>query len=118
MTEGVEGILLTPEGNIAEALSANIFWSKDGQLFTPPLETGVLAGTMRAHIMKNHEVEEVLAGAEVLDAADEIILTSGASYLRPLSKINKIEKSGKNGPVFKKLYEQTLTDIETKAKEL
>ncbi|HEX5456506.1 MAG TPA: aminotransferase class IV [Candidatus Saccharimonadales bacterium] len=113
-----EGILLTPEGYIAESLSANIFWVKDGKLYTPPLSTGILAGTMRAYIMKNNQVEEILAPKEALDEADEIILTSGASYLRPLGRINDIEKPGAEGPVFKKLYEKLTEDIEKNSKHL
>jgi 4-amino-4-deoxychorismate lyase len=107
-----EGILLTPKGHVAESLSANIFWAKDSKLYTPPLSTGILAGTMRAYIIKNNEVDEVLASEEALDEADEIILTSGASYLRPLGKINGIEKPGADGPVFKNLYQELVEDIE------
>lgn len=110
-----EGILLTPEGYVAESLSANIFWAKAGKLYTPPLSTGILAGTMRAYIMGNNEVEEILAPKEALDEADEIILTSGASYLRPLGKINDIEKPGAEGPIFKRLYEELKTDIVKKS---
>lgn len=118
LRKNTEGILLTPEGYVAESLSANIFWVKDGQLYTPPLDTGILAGTMRAYIMKNNEVEEVLAQADVLYDADEIILTSGASYLRPLSEINDIKKPGAEGPAFKKLYSRLVQDIEKQSKPL
>ncbi len=115
---GVEGILLTPDGFVAEALTANIFWAKDGQLFTSPLELGILAGTMRGYLMTKNKVKEALAKATDLDNAEEIILTSGASYLRPLSEINNIKKPGAAGSVFKRLYSELVEDIEKKSKPL
>ena len=118
LDDATEGILLTPEGYVAESLSANIFWAKDGKLYTSPLSTGILAGTIRAYIMKNNQVEEILAPKEALDEADEIILTSGASYLRPLGKIDDIEKPGSNGPVFKKLYAKLTADIQDYSRKI
>lgn len=112
LDEEIAGILLTPGGHVAEELRSNVFWTKDGKLFTPPLETGILAGTMRAYILKNHKIEETLANAETLESADEIVLTNGAGYLRPLSKINGKQKPGTNGTIFKKLYERLASDIE------
>jgi 4-amino-4-deoxychorismate lyase len=118
LDDATEGILLTPEGYVAESLSANIFWAKDGKLYTSPLSTGILAGTMRAYIMKNNQVEEILAPKEALNDADEIILTSGASYLRPLSSIGDIEKPGANGAVFRELYGKLTEDIDRYSKSL
>lgn len=118
LDEGIDGILLTPEGYVAEALTANVLWAKGGTLYTPPLDTGILAGTMRAYLMQGNEVEEMLAKPGELEQADEIILSSGASYLRPLGKINGIEKPGINGPVFKKLYEKLSEDIKRVSKPL
>jgi 4-amino-4-deoxychorismate lyase len=115
---GIEGILLTPDGYVAEGLTSNIFWSKAGELHTPPLDTGILAGTMRGYLLTKNKVKEELAGEDILMDADEIILTSGASYLRPLSEINSIQKTGVNGPVFKKLYKELIVDIEKNSKDL
>ncbi len=118
LSENTDGILLTPEGFIAEALTANVIWSKNGAIFTPPLDTGILAGTMRAYLMKENKITEGSARPKELESADEIILTSGASYLRPLSKINGIKKPGDSGPVFKRLYEKLQKDIDSKSVSL
>lgn len=115
LDEGIDGILLTPEGYVAEALTANVLWVKSGKLYTPPLDTGILAGTMRAYLMQGNEIAEVLAKPDELEKADEIILTSGASYLRPLGKINGIDKPGVNGSVFNKLYNELQKAIEDKS---
>jgi 4-amino-4-deoxychorismate lyase len=107
--ESYEGILLSPENYVAEALTANIFWVKDGTIYTPPLSLGILAGTVRSWLMDNFDVEEKLAKQEELLQADEIFLTTGASYLISISQIDGVQKQGAAGSSFKEIY-QLLTD--------
>lgn len=73
-----EALMLTTEGYVAEASSANIFWVKDGVLYTPHLSTGALAGTTRAAILRlmNFKVEEVSQKLDALEKADELFLTN------------------------------------------
>lgn len=71
-----EAIQLNERGEIVSACMANVFWLKDGKLFTPSLKTGCLRGTMRDFVMKNLEVSEVESDLEVLEKADAIFLTS------------------------------------------
>jgi branched-chain amino acid aminotransferase len=47
-----EGVLLTPEGLVAEATSGNIFWIQKGEVRTPPLQEGVLPGITRSIILE------------------------------------------------------------------
>lgn len=113
--EGLDGILLSPKGDIAEGLTSNIFWIKGGELYTPPLTEGILAGTVRSYIMSNHKTKEVLAKTEELESADEIFFTSGSGYLNPLCEINGIKKPGISGPVFMGLYHKLIDDIADKS---
>lgn len=71
-----ESIQLNERGEIAAACMANVFWLKDGELFTPDLATGCLAGTTREFLMENTAVSEVRSGIESMHIADEIFLTS------------------------------------------
>ena len=48
----MEGLFVTEEGFVAEGVTSNIFWVKDGVLFTPAIETGILPGTTRAFIIE------------------------------------------------------------------
>lgn len=44
----VEDVLfLTPDGIASETSTANLFWLEKGTIFTPPLDTGILAGITR-----------------------------------------------------------------------
>ena len=47
-----EAIMLNERGEIAAATMANIFWVKDGTVFTPALSTGAVAGITRGVVMK------------------------------------------------------------------
>jgi 4-amino-4-deoxychorismate lyase len=116
--KGLDGILLTPEGHIAEGLTSNIFWVKDKELYTPPLDSGILAGTVRAYLVSGNNVNEVLVTPGELEDADEIFFTSGSGYLNPLSEINGRVKPGTNGPAFRQLHQNLIEDIGRDSKSL
>ncbi|MCA1590441.1 MAG: aminotransferase class IV [Acidobacteria bacterium] len=67
---------LNERGHVASACTANVFWLRDGQLFTPSLATGCLAGTTREFVLENFECGELAVGIEDLKTADAIFLTS------------------------------------------
>ena len=71
-----EAVRLNERGFVASGCMANVFWSKDGRLFTPSLKTGCLPGTTREYILENLDCQEVEAGIEELDTAEQIFLTS------------------------------------------
>lgn len=71
-----EEVRLNERGEIVSACMANIFWSKDGELFTPSIKTGCLPGTTREFVMKNLKCSEVEAELDQLYLADSIFMTS------------------------------------------
>ena len=71
-----EAIRLNEDGHITSASMANVFWLKDGRLFTPSLSTGCLPGTTREFVLENIECEEVEAEIGEIENADAIFLTS------------------------------------------
>ena len=44
-------LMLNSSNRICDATVANVFWVKDGKIFTPPLSEGCVAGVMRAHLI-------------------------------------------------------------------
>lgn len=76
-----EAVMLNERGEVVSATMANIFWVKDGTVFTPALATGALAGVTRAAVIdlagKNFIplIEGVHELADLTEA-DEIFLTS------------------------------------------
>lgn len=71
-----EAVRLNERDEIVSACLANIFWKKNGAIYTPSLATGCLRGTTRDFILENFAVEERAANLSELSGADEIFLTS------------------------------------------
>ncbi len=88
-----EAIRLNEKDEIVSASMANIFWVKDGEIFTPSLETGCLAGTTRGFLMENFAVSETNSKFDELPKADEIFLTSAGIGIRPASFGNALKKN-------------------------
>jgi branched-chain amino acid aminotransferase len=71
-----EGVRVNENGHITSAAMANLFWLNCGELFTPSVSTGCLAGTTREYILENLDCREVEAAIVEIEAADAIFLTS------------------------------------------
>ena len=83
-----EAIRLNERGEIVSACMANVFWLKDGKLFTPSLKTGCLAGTMRESLLEKYKGAEVEEKLEILESADAIFLTSSGIGIVQIAEFN------------------------------
>jgi len=94
---------------VAEGTTASVFWVKDEKLFTPSLEANILPGVTRAVCLKaaqelHLQVQEVLAGPEALEGADEAFLTSATRGVAAALQVNgRRIGNGKIGPVTARL---------------
>jgi aminodeoxychorismate lyase len=75
-----EALLLNECGEVCESASGNLFWFERNQLFTPPVDAGLLPGVTRSLVIglarqTPFEVVERLAPAEALAQADGVFLT-------------------------------------------
>ncbi len=91
-----EAIRLNERGEVTSGCMSNIFWLRDGELFTPSLETGCLPGTTREYVMENLDCLEAAVGIEELDSADSIFLTSAGIGIVEVSRFGsrKMAPSG------------------------
>lgn len=69
-----EVIYLNEAGELAEGSRTTIFIKKDGKLLTPPLEAGLLPGTLRAELLATGGAEEARLTMTDLDTADAVYL--------------------------------------------
>ncbi len=89
-----EGIMLTPEGHVAEGSGENIFLVKNGRIITPPVYNNILVGITRDTVItlaRNElgiETEERPVDRVELYQADECFLTGTAAHLTPVSEID------------------------------
>lgn len=86
-------VRLNTAGFLAETAMANLFFVEDGNLRTPAISTGILAGVIRAEVMKIAEknsisIEEGHYPIEDLKAADAVFLTNSSVGILPVSSIN------------------------------
>ena len=67
-------IFWNERGEITESTIANVVVRIDGELFTPPVESGLLAGTFRAELLAEGKIKERVITVDEIKHADEIFL--------------------------------------------
>ncbi|MDE2027935.1 MAG: aminotransferase class IV [Candidatus Omnitrophica bacterium] len=85
-----EALLLNAKGHIFEASRANIFWLKQGVLYTPPLSSGCLNGITRQQVIRQARLLKVSVHEKhltpaMLKAADAAFLTNSLIGLQSIS---------------------------------
>ncbi len=85
-------VLLLYNRNVVETGIANIFWFKNGILYTPPLSEGCVNGTMRNYVLdslrRTSEVVEHALDPDHLYGADEVFATNAIRRIKWIAEIN------------------------------
>ncbi|MFD2702567.1 aminotransferase class IV [Paenibacillus shunpengii] len=94
-----EGLMLTPEGSLAEGMVSNLFFVKDEMVFTPELSTGILPGITREVVLEVCKEQKIPAAEglytwEALREADEIFMSSSIQELVPITTILDVPTGG------------------------
>ncbi len=89
-----DALMLNNRGEVACASAANVFWVRDGRLFTPALDCGVLDGVMRRQVMAAAQVEQVKAPREILDGVDAVFLTNSLIGVRAVTRLDGMSLRG------------------------
>ncbi|MFW0782652.1 aminodeoxychorismate lyase [Rossellomorea marisflavi] len=97
-----EGIFLTDEGWICEGVTSNLFWTKDDDLYTPAVGTGLLNGITRRFIIAlagkaGLRVREGYYKKEDLLEADEIFFTNSVQEVVPVHQVEETLYPGAEG---------------------
>jgi len=82
-----DSILINHNQHICETGSANIFWVKNGQIFTPKSDCKLVLGLIRNIICQNFEVNLVAEGLLSLQEADEVFITNSIILLKSIDTI-------------------------------
>ena len=104
-----EGLMLTEDGYVAECTGDNIYFAKDGVIYTPPAFLGILEGITRQTVMgllaeMGIEVREQVFTRFDLYTADESFLTGTAAEVIAMVKLDgRRIGDGRPGPITKKL---------------
>ena len=115
-----DAMMLNTKGRVAEATSANAFWVRDGALYTPSLDSGILAGVTRGIVLEiaaeqGLKTVEGHFPFEKLLSAEEAFLTSSTWELAPIRSVEDMtfaEAPGKVTGRLAKLYRQRVMSDE------
>ena len=102
-----DALILNQHDRICDSTIANIFWVKDNNIFTPPLNEGCVAGVMRRKILElvtrnsDHLMQEAVLTQEILLQADEVFFTNAITGIRWVKECrDRVYKSTISGKIF------------------
>lgn len=114
--QAYEALLCDLSGHIAEGASSNFFWVRGGQVYTPPLSVGILAGVTRGVVLGLLEpiagspvesrLESLIRPADLRDV-DEAFLTSSVRGVVPVVRVDDLTiGDGMPGPVTRRIMDR------------
>ena len=86
-----EALMANTRGELCEGTGTNVFVVIDGEIVTPPLSSGCLAGITRELLLEVTEVTEATLPFDSLSTADEVFLTSSTRDVQGLTRIDDRE---------------------------
>ncbi len=87
-----DGLVLNSADCVCEATSSNVFWWKNGTLYTIPLTEGCVAGIMRELVIElaqkaGIEVLQLAVTPEEISSAEELFLTNAVRGIVPVGQL-------------------------------
>ncbi|MGZ4684465.1 aminotransferase class IV [Oryzihumus sp.] len=90
---GLEAIFANTRGELCEGTGSNVFVVVDGEVLTPPVESGLLPGITRRLVIEwcreaGIPVREATLPMDVLTTADEVFITSSTKDVLPVHAVD------------------------------
>jgi len=117
-----EAILLDTQGYVTEGSGENIFWIRNGVIYTTPTAT-VLEGITRDSVIKiaqdmGYQVQEKYICRDELYISDEVFFSGTAAEVTPIREIDNYQiGKGKRGPITEKIQEKFFVIVNGKDTE-
>jgi branched-chain amino acid aminotransferase len=107
-----DAIVLNNHNRVCETTIANVFIIKKGNISTPSLSEGCIAGVMRKSILQTLDVKEINVNEtsiteEILLDADEVFFTNSMYNIRWVSNIENKMYMGKEAREIYELLSKT-----------
>ncbi|SFD38132.1 aminotransferase class IV [Streptomyces aidingensis] len=100
-----EALFANTAGLLCEGTGSNVFVVLDGELLTPPLSSGCLAGITRALVIEWAGAKETDLPLEVLRDAEEVFLTSSTRDVQAVRRVDGRDLPAAPGPVTARAME-------------
>lgn len=97
-----EALFANTVGQLCEGTGSNVFVVLDGEIHTPPVASGCLAGITRALAVEWTGARETDLPLDVLDRADEVFLTSTLRDVQGVHRVDGRQLPAAPGPVTAK----------------
>ncbi|MCJ0870502.1 aminotransferase class IV [Streptomyces sp. AP-93] len=94
-----EALFANTVGRLCEGTGSNVFVVLDGELHTPPVASGCLAGITRALVAEWCGAKETDLPFEALEQAQEVFLTSSLRDVQAVVRIDGRDLGSAPGPV-------------------
>lgn len=109
-----DALMLDTNGNLVGCTTANLFWVRNGMVFTPDSRLGCRVGVTRERLMHacrriGISCSSVASKRIELNTADEIFVTSAIRGVRSVSRIDEI--CLKKGPITRRLKQLLDSEI-------
>lgn len=85
-----EGLLVNSQNLICECCYANIFFGKDGKIFTPKANNNILNGIMRQDFIKRNSVTERDISLAELTSFDHVFITNSVQGIVRVGSIDDL----------------------------
>lgn len=88
-----DAVILNQNGKVAETTASNLFIINENVIYTPPLNSGPVEGTVRAQLFQlGFEIQEKELTLEDLNSSDEIFLTNAMMGVQPVKAFDNQSK--------------------------
>ncbi|MBM4121506.1 MAG: branched-chain amino acid aminotransferase [Nitrospira sp.] len=104
-----DALMLNAEGLLTESTTSNLFFAREGRLYTPSIDCGILDGITREVVLTlareaGIQTEEGRYSIEALARAEEAFLTNTSMEIMPVCSIDRQPVgSGRPGPLTRQL---------------
>ena len=88
--QGYDSALFINEREVCETSFANIFFVRNGEIFTPTISSGLLKGTMRDYILESYKVKDDVISFKDIYTYDEVFISNSLMGVRNVSSINNV----------------------------
>jgi branched-chain amino acid aminotransferase len=86
-----DALMLNQDGLVACTSIANIFIMRDGRLFTPPEQDGVLPGIVRRYLIEHASAEVQSIERDAIDEAEGVFVTNSLRLISPVTRIDGVD---------------------------
>lgn len=110
-TNGIdEPIFCNSRDELAEGAVSNLFFIKKGQLYTPPVEAGLLPGIIRAYLCHRYDVIEKTITPDEINSFDECFITNSLMGIMPVRQFGSHQFSVSAQTMTETLFQNYLED--------